>query len=77
MPLGNLKDGASQGGHDILVGKNGTYCPISWHSKRIRRVVKSTFTAETLAVQEGTENCHILRFIIDETTSCSLKNLSR
>ena len=28
--LGNLKDGASQGGHTILlVGKNGNYSPIS------------------------------------------------
>ena len=65
--LGNLKDGASQGGHIIcLVGKNGNYSPISWQSKKIRPVVKSTLAAETLALQEGAENCYILQSIIDE-----------
>ena len=38
---GNLKDGASQGGHKIfLVGKNANYSPISWQSKTIRHVIK-------------------------------------
>ena len=59
--LGNLKDGASQGGHIIiLVGKNGNYSPISWQSKKIRRVIKSTLAAETLGLQEGAESCYIL-----------------
>ena len=63
--LGNLKD-ASQGGHIIfLVGKNGNYSPNSWQSKKIWHVVKSTLAAETLALQEGAENCYILRSIID------------
>ena len=62
-----MKDGASQGGHIIfLVGKNGNYSPISWQSKKIRRVIKSTIAAETLALQEGAESCYILRSIIDE-----------
>ena len=65
--LGNLKDGASQSGHIIfLVGKNGNYSPISWQSKKIRRVIKSTLAEETLAFQEDAENCYILRSIIDE-----------
>ena len=64
---GNLKDGASQGGHIIfLVSKNGNYSPISWQSKKIWHVVKSTLAAETLALQEGAENCYILRSVIDE-----------
>ena len=61
MLLGNLKDGASQSGHIIfLVVKNGNYSPISWQSKKIPHVVKSTFAAETLALQEVAENCYIL-----------------
>ena len=65
--LGNLKDGASQGGHIIiLVGKNGNYSPISWQSKKIRHVIKSTLAAEILVLQEGAESCYILRSIIDE-----------
>ena len=62
-----MKDGASQGGHIILlIGKNGNYSPISWQSKKIHPVIKSTLAAETLALQEGAENCYILRSIIDE-----------
>ena len=58
--LGNLKDGASQGGHIFLVGKNGNYSPISWQSKKIRHIIKSTLSAETLVLQESAESCYIL-----------------
>ena len=48
---GNLVDGGSQGGYfGFLVGENGKCALISWQSKRIRRVVKSSLAAETLAV---------------------------
>ena len=59
--LGNSKGGASQSGHiTFLVGKNGNYSPISWHSKKIQHVVESTLGAETLALQEDAKNCYIL-----------------
>ena len=49
--LGNMKNGGSQGGGIIfIVGENGGYAPISWNSRKIKRMVKSTIAAETLAL---------------------------
>ena len=54
----NLEDGGSQGGYIIfVVGSNGNYFPLHWQSKRIRRVVKSTQAAETLAMVDLVEAC--------------------
>ena len=62
--LGNMNNGASQGGHIIfLVGENGNYSPISWQFKKIWHVIKSTLATETLALQEGAENCYIYTVI--------------
>ena len=50
----NLIDGGSQGAYFILlVGENGACNLISWQSRRIKRIVKSTLAAETLAFGEG------------------------
>ena len=49
----NLKCGGSQGG--IIVfnqGSNGKYMPLVWKSRKMKKVVKSTLTAETLALQD-------------------------
>ena len=52
--LGNLPDGGSQGGHVIfLVDSDGACAPITWQSVRIRRVVRSTIAAETLAMADA------------------------
>ena len=52
--FGNLPNGGSQGGYImLLVGENGTFSPISWNSKRIHRVVRSTLAAETLAMSNA------------------------
>ena len=49
--LGNLPDGGSQGGYIIfMVDSDGSCAPIEWQSVRIRRVVRSTLAAETLAM---------------------------
>ena len=46
----------SQGGHIIfLTGENGFYTPIWWQSQRIKRVVKSTQAAETMAMVDALE----------------------
>ena len=43
-----LENGGSQGAHVIfLVDDNGNAAPISWQSKRIRRVVKSTLQQDS------------------------------
>ena len=48
--------GSSHGGYIIyLAGHNDSYVPISWQSRRIKRVVKSTLAAETLAMVDAME----------------------
>ena len=63
----NLSDGGSQGGYIIfLVGSNKRYFPLSWQSRRIRRLCKSTQAAETLALVDLAESCFYYRkFILD------------
>ena len=54
--FGNLPGGGSQGGYVIfLVDSHGMKCPLSWQSKKVRRVVKSTLAAETLALLDAAE----------------------
>ena len=61
----NLRDGGSQGGYIIfLVGSNKNYMPIAWQSKRIKRVVKSTLAAETLAMVDLAEACIFYRKLL-------------
>ena len=54
--FGNLSTGGSQGGYVIFLKScYDTYTPISWESKKLRRVVKSTMAAETLELVECAE----------------------
>ena len=61
----NLSNGGSQGGYVIfLQGVNKQYMPIVWQSKRIKRIVKSTLAAETLAMVDLAEACIYYRKLI-------------
>ena len=61
----NLSNGGSQGGYVIfLQGMNKQYMPIVWQSKRIKRIVKSTLAAETLAMVDLAEACIYYRKLI-------------
>ena len=52
----NLKCGGSQGGLLVfLQGRNGKYMLLASQSRKLKRAVKSTLTAETLALQEVIE----------------------
>ena len=64
----NLSDGVSSaGGHIIfLKGENGKCCPISWSTKKIRRVVKSTIAAEALSLVDGLDTAFYVGSIITE-----------
>ena len=67
----NLPDGGSQGGFVIFLSDcDGNKCPLSWQSRRLRRVVKSTLAAETLALVEGAEAAVYLKTIIEEIVGC-------
>ena len=65
--FGALAGGGSQGGYIIfLVGSNDNYLPIAWQSHRIKRVVKSTHAAETLAMVDVMEAClYYRKFLLD------------
>ena len=63
----NLRDRGSQGGYLIfLVDDNGFFCPLSWQSKRIHRVVGCTLAAECLAINSAADAAIHLRAIISE-----------
>ena len=54
--FGNLANGGSQGGYLIFATDyEGNRCLIAWQSRCVRRVVKSTIAAETLALLDAAE----------------------
>ncbi len=65
--LGNLSDGVSStmGIVLFLVG-NGKACAIVWRANKIKRVVRSTLAAESLALLEGLEEALYTRAILRE-----------
>lgn len=65
--FGNLSDGGTQGGHLIvLMGEIGNFSPLSWQSKRVKRVVRSTLAGETLAMSDGIDNAMFLAALFSE-----------
>ena len=48
----NLPSGASQGGLIVFLAGNGRLAPITWQSKKLNRVAKSPFAAETMVQAE-------------------------
>ena len=54
--FGNLQGEGSQGAIiAFMKDERGERCPLYWHTRKIRRVVKSTLAAETMALLEGAE----------------------
>ena len=62
----NLKDGGSQGAFIIFLYGNKKYASIAWTSRKLKRVVKSTFSAETLALGESLETCFMIKSLLVE-----------
>ena len=64
----NLYDGGSQGGNIIFLAdvNDNNMTPISWSSRRLKRVVKSTLAAETLAQVAAVETAYWIATIIQE-----------
>ena len=64
---GNLKDGGSQIGYLVfLCDANGAAVPVSWGSKKAKRVAKSTLTAETLAANEAVDSAYVIKSVVEE-----------
>ena len=63
----NLADCGSQGGCiTFLCNDRGIAAPLSWHSKKLKRVVKSTTSAETMALLDGVEDCFLIAKLVCE-----------
>ena len=63
----NLRDGASQGGNIIFLRDDlGNSAPLSWSSKRIKRVVRSTLGAETLSAVDALDSAYLVTQILKE-----------
>ena len=63
----NLPYGGSQGGIIVFIGDgNGNVLPLSWSTRRLKRMVKSALAAETLILVEAAETSFWLTHIISE-----------
>ena len=51
--FGNLPSGSSQGGYLIFVTDGKRHVPVSWSSHKLKRVARSTLTAETIALNDA------------------------
>ena len=71
----NLHGTKSQGGYIIyLVDPNNKSFPLAWQSQKVKRVVKSTHAAETLAMVDAAEACVFYRQFILEILRVSSSN---
>ena len=63
----NLNNGNSQGAYIVFMSDiNNSCCPISWSSNKVKRVVRSTLAAETLAFTEAADSAYFIRELLQE-----------
>ena len=62
----NLTDGGSQGGMIVFLSDGVNSSPLSWYSKRVRRVARSALAAELMALGEGTDHATNLKVLLNE-----------
>ena len=66
----NLSGGGSQGGMIVFLRDHKeASCPIYWQTRKIRRVVKSTLSAETMALLDCAEAGIFLANVMADITS--------
>ena len=63
---GKLPDGGSQGGIFVELLSEEKTCPISWQSKRIKRVVDNVMAAEALAMKEALDEGFLVKSLLEE-----------
>ena len=73
----NLPDGSSSAAGFVvfLCGDNGNSCPLYWESRKIRRVVKSTLAAETLAATEAVDMAYYIGNVLSQVIHNVEKNI--
>ena len=65
--FGNLSGGASQLGFIVFLNdKEGNAIPVSWASRKSKRVARSTLTAETLAAVEAVDAAMMCRKVLED-----------
>ena len=76
--FGNLNDGVDSMGACIvfLTDKNRKCVPLDWSANKVKRVVKSTIAAETLALANGLDNAIFTRRLISEMLGVTEKKLT-
>ena len=73
---GYLSDGGSQLGYLIfLVGENQKSSLLNWQSKRIKRVVRSSLAAETLALSDAIDDGVYIAELVSELLFNGLKQI--
>ena len=73
--FGTLKCGGSQDRIIVFIeGSNGKYMPLTWQSRKLRRVAKSTITAETLELQKVIEVAFMMKCILLEILNLNVEN---
>ena len=70
----NLKSGFSQGGFVIFLCGSGKDAPIAWKLNKLKRVVKSKLSAETLALEEALESSFIIKSLLCELLNKDMKS---
>ena len=80
---GNLDSGTTRGGIFLALattnpqGGNEQFCPVNWHPKRLRRVVRSTFAGETLIASEAMDEVIYTAEIWSEIGNGTVRTLFR
>ena len=59
----------------FLVDNHLTCCPLTWQSKKIKQIVRSTIASEALRLQEAIEHATFLRSLIEEILLLPLKSI--
>ena len=73
--FGNLKDGGSQGSYLIFLVSTDYHCNLlSWQSKRLKRIPRSSLAAETIAALEHINVVIYIREVFYELTTLFTDN---
>ena len=75
--FGNLNDGVdSMGANIVFLADKGDKCfPLDWTANKVKRVVKSTIAAETLALANGLDNAIFTRRLVAEMLGIEEKQI--
>ena len=72
----NLPNEGSQGGFIIfLANEHNEVIPIQWQSRKIKRIVRSTLAAETLAQIDSSDSAYFIKSLLVEILHCNPQSI--